>query len=227
MRKQTRLLATLAALATVGLVGCLNNADFESADATVLPTETSALIAFASDSTRPHHARARACSVLTELVAARADTADTTVDDSAATGLENAVQRVCGPRVKPPRSPMCDSLHTKLFSADTTIPGYDSLYALYQSKCVVRPDTLKPDTSRPDTLAPKPPKPPKPDTVRPDTVKPVRPDTVKPVRPDTVKSDSLRPVPPAKPDSGFTRPREPVKPQPPKKPVKDTAVAEE
>jgi hypothetical protein len=215
MRYQKGLLAAFAALSAAALAGCLNNADPVAEAEIVLPSETSALVAFAGDSTRPAPARVRACSVLTEHLAAL-DSAD-----SSHAGLANAIAQVCAPHPKPRPSP-CDSLRVKLFSADTTLPGYDSLWALYQGRCVQPPDTTRP---KPDSLRPPPRDTTKPDTLRP--VPPVKPDTTRPdsVRPQPSKPDSLNPVPPAKPDSGFTPPRDPVKPVPPKKPVKDTAAS--
>jgi hypothetical protein len=173
MRKQNALLATLAALATAGLVGCLNNADPVAEASMALPSETSALVAFAGDSTRPAPARLRACSVLTAHLAAL-DTAD-----SAHAGLANAIAHVCAPRIKPPRP---DSLRP-----DSTRPKPDSL----------RPGPVPP---KPDSLRPVPPV--RPDSVRPQPTKPdsVRP--VPPARPDsgfTPPRQPVKPVPPKKP----------------------------
>lgn len=162
MRKQTAFLASLAALAAAGLAGCLNNADPVAEASVALPSETSALVAFAADSTRPLPARVQACSVLTEHVAAL-DTADTNYH-----GLKNAVDHVCAPHVRPARP---DSLRP---------PKPDSARPVPPAK----PDSLRPPHPKPDSLRPVPPA--KPDSGFVPPRDPVRP--LPPKKPDSTKT---------------------------------------
>ena len=152
MRASKTTLVTVAALSAALFAGCLNESD-ASGETSILPSETSALVAFAGDSTRPAPARGHACDTLKARVAAL----DTTFP--AYPGLKQAVDQVCA--AKPARP-------------DSSRPRPDSLGA-HPSK-PAKPDSLRPQPPKPDSLRPIPvlpdsqahhPKPaPKPDSTK-------------------------------------------------------------